>query len=467
LCEFDSLGPRMMRFIPLCFVLSTSLLLSACAVSSWSQQPGRQLTTAFWYWQGSSVDPTWSSQPVDAVFVQVGNIRSDRPGGGTERWFAYGDLPKDLPPARDYWLVYRFDGTGVPDVQVAPIIGEEISQLQATAQDRNLHVIGVQLDIDSPTGSLVQYARFLHEVRTKLPSGLRISITALLDWFRSGTSVDGVINEVDEFVPQFYDLSDPTGYGRKAAITAQVDAVRWGPVFNRFGKPFRIGISTFGRARAVPVAANSGTAKYARISLFGDVGLMDIATNSAFEIETSRDPANELVLTFRAKHETRIDYNRFGPGDAIQFILATPESVRSAVDNVRRMHGNLIGVAFFRWPATEDTLAMQPEEVLAAAGNTPQHPKPARVEVVNGHCAAVQCGDIYLMGADPFFPKETHYEIRSSANFEYFLPEHNMPVRILSPSQLDLSLPAYCGRGRLYLGRAITATRSEFTVERQ
>src|SRR5579863_451360 len=88
--RFDGLGPRMMRLIPPCFVLGMSLLLSGCAVSSWSQQPGRQLTTAFWYWQGSSVDPTWSGQPVDAVFVQVGNIRSDRLGYGPERWFAYG-----------------------------------------------------------------------------------------------------------------------------------------------------------------------------------------------------------------------------------------------------------------------------------------------------------------------------------------------------------------------------------------
>jgi hypothetical protein len=32
-------------------------------------------------------------------------------------------------------------------------------------------------------------------------------------------------------------------------------------------------------------------------------------------------------------------------------------------------------------------------------------------------------------------------------------------------SELDLSLPPYCARGRLYLGRAVTRNHSEFTVE--
>ena len=43
-----------------------------------------------------------------------------------------------------------------------------------------------------------------------------------------------------------------------------------------------------------------------------------------------------------------------------------------------------------------------------------------------------------------------------------------MPVRMTGPSQLELSLPPYCGRGRMYLGRAVTAeSRAESTIEEE
>jgi hypothetical protein len=173
------------------------------------------------------------------------------------------------------------------------------------------------------------------------------------------------------------------------------------------------------------------------------------------------------VLTYRATRATRLGYGRLEPGDAIQFILATPESVRSAVDSAREMRGSLAGVVFFRWPTSNETLAMQPEEVMAAARFSSGNRKTQnRVEVVDGHCAAVECVDLYLEGAEPFSPKMARYRIRSSIEFEYFLPERSMPIRMTGPSQLELSLPPYCGRGRLYLGRAVTKTPSRFTVER-
>ena len=111
---------------------------------------------------------------------------------------------------------------------------------------------------------------------------------------------------------------------------------------------------------------------------------------------------------------------------------------------------------------------MQPDEVLIAAGLAAQHREMRnRIHVVDGHCAAVNCMDVYLESADPFSPKTVRYRIRASADLEYFLPEQNMPIRMTGPSQLELSLPPFCGRGRLYLGRAVTANHSEFTVEEE
>ena len=111
---------------------------------------------------------------------------------------------------------------------------------------------------------------------------------------------------------------------------------------------------------------------------------------------------------------------------------------------------------------------MQPDEVLIAAGlATQDRPKSNMIRTVDGGCAAVKCMDLHLENANPFSPRPARYRISSSIELEYFLPEANMPVRMVGPSQLELSLPPYCGRGSMYIGRAVTATPAEFTVEEE
>ena len=449
-----------MRWAEVSLLLMVVLGLSGCAVPLASQQAPPRLTTGFWFWnlQAGSSEAVSSGEPLDVLFVHVGSI--DKNGG---QWRAYGQLPDDLPAAREYWFVFRFEKQSVPDLLAAPALVQEVSRLQAVARRRHLNIAGVQLDIDSPTGALAQYANILREVRKGLPSGCEISITALLDWFRSGTAIDGVIAQVDEFVPQFYDVSDRNDYGGGSAIAASIDATRWGPVFNRFGKRFRVGISTFGRARVVPEGA-----RYFRGAFYGDVAPIDIATNPAFELQTSRNQANELVLNYRATRKVYVGYNDFDSGKTIQFTLATPESVRTAVESARQMGGHLAGVVFFRWAGSDETLALQPDEVLRAAGLPSQgRRRQNRIDVIDGHCAAVECVDVYLNSTDPFAAKTKRYRIHTSTELEYFLPEKTVPVRMTGPTQLELSLPPYCARGRLYLGRAVTMKRSEFKVQEE
>lgn len=462
---------HLLRLPEVSLLLITSLGLSGCADSLHSQQPPTKWTTGFWFWQGSSTGATWSKEPLDVLFVQVGTIRKQtapymiRKTAATQ-WHAYGQLPDELPAAREYWLVFRFERQGVPDLPAAPVLAQEVFRLREAARKRHLNVAGVQLDIDAPTGALSQYVSFLRDLRTGLPVGVEISITALLDWFRNGTAISDVVKEVDEFVPQFYDVADPNSSHGGSAIAAKIDAARWGPVFNRYGKRFRLGISTFGRARLVP-RGDPSQSKHVGLAFFGDLSPLDIATNSAFHLQTTRSQANELVLSYRAMRETRIGHNGFQPGDTVQFILSTPEAIRTAVDSAKEMRGHLGGVVFFRWPSSNETLAMQPEEVLIAAGLTAPNPRtPVGILLIDGGCAAVKCMDVYLENANPFSPQAVSYRIRSSTGLEYFLPEQNMPVRMVGASELELSLPPYCGRGRMYLGRAVTAIRAEFTVER-
>jgi hypothetical protein len=446
-----------------------SLVLTGCAASLSSQQPPPKLSTGFWFWTATDPGSTLRCLPVDVIFVHVGDISKEpvplylRKGGGPSvHWNAWAVLPDELPAAKEYWLVWRYRNQGVPDVQVAPMVAENFARVSWDARKRGLNIAGIQLDIDSPTASLAEYAGFLRDLRKELRPEAQVSITALFDWFRPGTKIGDVVAAVDEFVPQFYDAGPPDR--RDGAIAVTTDPEHWGPVFNHFGKRFRIGISTFGRSRFVP--KNAASYRYYGLLGLPDLTPLDIAANPTFQMETERTKAGELMLTYRAMRTTKISYTDFAAGDALQFTLPTAEAVRSAVAGARQMGGNLAGIVFFRWPTGNETMAMQPDEVLEAAGILKGIRKPS-VEAVDGHCAAVSCVDLYFEGGDANAAGLLRYRIASSAPLEYFLPEKTVPVRMTGASLLELSLPPFTGRGRIYLGRAVSAKPSAFTVVRE
>ena len=109
---------------------------------------------------------------------------------------------------------------------------------------------------------------------------------------------------------------------------------------------------------------------------------------------------------------------------------------------------------------------MQPDEVLSAVGLTSRGGRrQSGILAIDRRCAAVQCVDLYLENASPFTPQMVRYRIHSSTELEYFLPEETMPVRMSGAAEMELSLPPYCGRGFMYLGRAVTLRTAEYTVE--
>jgi hypothetical protein len=432
--------------------LLTCLLLTSCG-RSYSAEDRPTWRTGYWYWSDRTDPADLPGDPIDSLYVHAGNIHSDQRG-----WFAYARLPDRLPPAREYWVVFRYDRQSLPDLAAAPLVARETARLIAAARRNGVSIFGLQLDIDSPTSALGQYAAFLREVKKDLP-GVPVSITALLDWFRPGTAVADVIRETHEFVPQFYDTADPRR--NRYAIAEPVDAARWGPIFNRFRKPFRIGISTFGRARLVRRERSED------ITYFGDLVPLHIASDPAFQIRSARNSAGELILTWTAAQSTRVSYIRFAPGDAVEFTLPTAESVHSAVDAARRMGGNLAGVVFFRWSSTSEPVSLQPIEALAAAGLRAADPPRNSLLTIDQACAAVACVDLYFDGARPWSPEPLRSRIVASAPLEYFLPEKGLAVRMTGPSILELSLPPYTARGRILLGRAVSSRPVTFRLEGQ
>jgi hypothetical protein len=446
--------------------------LSSCGGDARGQSEPTHFQIGFWFWGGFD-EPAPSAVTPAVVYARAGSISAPESSPLDVRrmqWRAYAELPPHLPPAQTYWLVIRYENQGVPDPAITKPLLDSIRKLWGQASLRHLSVAGIQLDIDSPTGSLAAYADFLRGVRAGLPEGCQFSITALLDWFRPGTDVASVVQQVDEFVPQFYDVSTTDFAFRTAAIAAKFDPARWGPRFNSFGKRFHIGISTFGRARAIKGEQSSPYLPYHNMRFgldYVDLTPLDIGLNPAFQLTPHRNEAGELILDYKALRDPQIQEGNIQAGDSIEFIVATPESVRASVNAARKIGGYCAGVILFRWPEFNETLALQPEEALAAAGALPAASEPVHVELVDASCAAVHCADLFLVNAKPWAERQQRYRLSASAPLEYFLPDLKSLVHPAGPSQLEVLLPPYTGRGRIFLGRAVSRQPIAFQVEEQ
>jgi hypothetical protein len=427
--------------------------LGSCATTGQTRAPASKWSVGFWFWGGSEVTSESKNLQLDSVYFQAGR-------------FDGGELPLPLPLAKEYWMVIRYENRKVPSMNLIPELAERLKRVQSEARRRRLPLVGIQLDIDSPTGSLRDYAVFLRGVRKALPEGTQLSITALLDWFREGTAIQQVLNEVDEFVPQFYDLSDSeraAGGNRVGVaqsvnlrpIAGRIDSQVWAARFNRYAKRYRIGISSFGR---------SGVVSAGNLQVYYGLQPLPFGLNAAFSLQTARTPADELFLNFRAVRSTQLGYVRFEVGDRAQFVVPTSEAIREAYDSAKRMGGYCAGVLFFRWPVPGHELALSPVEVLHAIGRTQADVSTPRVIAKDGGCAAVECVDLHLFNADSQASSRRQYTVTSSVPLEYFLPEKDIPVRLASPNEVEVVTPPFSGVRHLYLGRAVTATPSEFSV---
>ncbi|MEO5924490.1 MAG: DUF3142 domain-containing protein [Bryobacteraceae bacterium] len=409
------------RLLSSCFALA--LVLCGCGKAA-KPRPTEPWATGFWVWNAEAAAP--SSAIVDVLYVQA-------------------PFSDKVPKAREYWLTFR-ESNVCPNRIVSPAgqttIYDPLGDRLVTANIpgwmdalKGRSVRGLQLDIDCPTRSLVDYAKFLAEVRKQLPPGKELSITALLDWFRDGTDIAKVIEQVDEFVPQFYDVGNAYD---DPVIAAKVDAEKWAPRFNRFEKRYRIGISTFGRGR-LPFSRK----------LYRAIMPLDVANDRNYRLTSEHNESGELVL----------NYDPIQGGERTQFIVPTPESVRAAVESAKKMGGYAAGVVFFRWPNAEETLVMPPEEVLGLPLQA------AALETEAGDCVAVSCADLYLVRASRFTPAEVEYRIHTSIDIEYAVPSELLPIRVTSPKEMVVRIPPFGAKPKLHLGRVVTSKPAVFTLE--
>lgn len=441
-----------------------ALLLGTCiGLYSW-QQGGKKAAApqgkwefGYWNWAQYNQRGPEGAQGLDTVYALARELNSAD--------FRYTDsgftasLPQTLPEAKTYWAVLRWQQWAPPPMSSVKSFAGTVENIRADARERRLPLAGIQLDTDCPTAQLGQYAAFLRELRKAAP-GTAISITALLDWFRPGTDIAAVIEAVDEFVPQYYDAGENARDGRPRGIAAPVEAARWGPVFQKFRKPYRIGVSTFGRVR-MPSGEHSSNG-----SVIGGLSTYELGRNPDLELSVTRTKAMELSLRYRARKTTQVQWATVQMGSGFEVVMPTKESVVSAVAEARQMGDYCAGVVFFRWPVNSEALTLEPEEVLrwAGAGGAAPEAGPS-VRVIDEQCAAVHCYTLILRGSPAWSDKAVRYRVTPSSKLEYFLPEKETGARLAAGGWMELVVPPMPGRRVIPIGRAVAGGAAEFRLE--
>ena len=434
-------------------ILALSIFASACSRLSGETQQRPAWKTGFWLWAGAAIDSKVAGdQKFDLLYVQTGVINKNYVDSTSWSW------QTQLPAATEYWALWRYEPPLQPTDTQIQLLARDFGKRKGEAEKQGHKLIGIQLDYDCATDDLRGYASFLDQLRQALPPETRISITALLDWFRPGTRIRDVLSHVDEYVPQFYDVGTAE-QGGTPGIAEPLNPSRWGPVFNSFRVPYRIGISAFGR-----IQLKRGET----IQFFRDLAPLDIQGNAGLtRISTAQTPAGEQQVILRVREPVWLGYHRPNPGDQIEWIMPTRKSAEAAYKSAKTMGGFCAGVVFFRWPARDETLVLNPEQLMGWISNRKVASAPPSLSVEEGNCVALHCWDLQARIFNSMPDHPVAYVLHISSPLEYFLPDRRIRLRAVTLNRraIRIALPAYHGARTLYLGRAVTAEAAQFRIE--
>lgn len=175
---------------------------------------------AFFLWPGVT-PPDWLDSARE-VYLLAGEVR-DQPGSPFHPLRA---TPHGSGPG--LWLVVR-----VERLDWSEAIHREVLHTLALWETAGNRILGLQIDFDSATRGLASYARFLADLRRRLPRRWKLSITGLMDWSAGGdpAALRQLAGCVDDIVVQTYQGRHTIpGYERYLASLGRLDM------------PYRVGL---------------------------------------------------------------------------------------------------------------------------------------------------------------------------------------------------------------------------------
>lgn len=319
--------------------ITIALLLAGC------QRPVVQLPHEAYVWQRQ-----WTAAVVEALAqpARVSGLRVlalEVDGAVMHR--TAPDLAALARDGRPVWLVVRIEGSRLPlaAVALAPVLGE----LAADWQQAGIRLAGIEIDHDTASAALGDYARWLHALRPQLTAGLPLSITALPTWM-DHAALSEVLAAVDGSVLQVHAIAHP-----RAGLFEAGRAEHWVRAYAALAPhPFRVALPAYGVRVLVSDEQVTAVDAEAAIPTTGAAGVelrADPAHVAALLTALSEDPPESLAgyLWFRlpVAGDRRSWSARTlaavigGQPLAARFVLEVRPSAGAAVDLALVNRGNL------------------------------------------------------------------------------------------------------------------------------
>lgn len=386
--------------------LAIILLIAAAVISSVQPKPRvrsvAETPIAFWAWRNQvpaeadvreAIDKTHSRTiflHAGQIDIQDGAVRRIRPVNGS------------LPQSVDLHLVYNATRSllaqldRVDESDLASTIGAAFKTDSARAEREGARVVGVQIDIDVPTGLLNRYTNILKALRTQLTPGTQLSITGLPTWMQS-SELRTTLDAVDFWIPQFYGAEIPDRSDQLIPISSPANVARFVQQARAFDKPFYAGLSAY----SYTLLYNSSGSL---ITLRGDMDPARLAADQNLELIEQRPFAaaanpgdrtsSEWRYLFRARGDGVTDELAVHAGDLLLVDIPSSDSLRLAARTVREWAGEkLLGICVFRLPAADDPATLTIAPVAAALADLDSRPDVA-VRII----AAAQASDQAMPG---------------------------------------------------------------------
>lgn len=212
----------------------------ALAVLPAGQRQPAPLTQEAYIWQRQWDDPLRAAV-IDSrgLFsgLRVLALQFDRSSG----WVVPRvDLAALAGDARPVVVVLRIDGAAL--LVEARAAGRRLLGTVAAWRAAGVKVVGVEIDHDTATARLADYAAWLRALRPALPGDIRLSITALPTW-RKAEALTQVLAAVDTSVLQVHAVQSPTQSLFDPDI-ARVWIADWARVSAR--RPFLVALPAYG-----------------------------------------------------------------------------------------------------------------------------------------------------------------------------------------------------------------------------
>ncbi len=182
------------------FLLGLCVLLCACAPN----QSAHSITKidanqydSFWIWGNITSAPYLKK--AKELYILQGSIQNDKQTKESKI------IPQGVGvlkiPQQKVWLVYRNHILTWNNNEINLIISR-IKQWESFGNQ----IEGIQIDFDSQTKNLKEYAIFLEKIRQQLPQKYRLSITGLMDWanIQNQETLSLLRNNIDEIVIRTY-----------------------------------------------------------------------------------------------------------------------------------------------------------------------------------------------------------------------------------------------------------------------